>query len=123
MNYVENKSYVGASTDVRGRIICHKRELRKGCHSSRKLQADWDRLGRDAFSFLILSDSFPYWQSHILEGFWMDALKGVLGYNSRPADKLRNFTNGRKREGEPYSLDLPKLKSVPSFEWPKRNSL
>lgn len=89
MNVREKRNYVGFSGEVRKRILDHKNALKKGCCSTRSLQADWDRLGPDEFSFMVLEIDVPKHQSVSREQFWMDALGGQKrGYNIRGALKL-----------------------------------
>jgi len=89
MNFAEKKSYVGSSKAIRDRLLNHKNALRKGCHPSRKLQADYDRIGRGGFLFAALELDCDPFTVHEREAFWMAALKSRDHYNIRPAFKAR----------------------------------
>jgi hypothetical protein len=53
-NTAENKALVGASANVSGRLNRERFALDFGNHPSHALQADWNRLGSDAFTFEVL---------------------------------------------------------------------
>lgn len=52
-NTQNGKVYVGSSADTTNRIRGHKCQLRKGSHTSRHLQAAWNKYGEDAFVFTV----------------------------------------------------------------------
>ena len=54
VNIVNNKKYVGQSTDVEGRIAHHKSALRHNKHANDHLQKSWNKYGEDNFRFEIL---------------------------------------------------------------------
>ena len=53
-NLIDNKYYIGSSSNIDKRIKTHKQHLLKGCHNCRTLQKDYDMIGIDNFSFDIL---------------------------------------------------------------------
>ena len=57
-NTVDNKSLLGSSVDAPARLNRHRAQLGLGRHPDKELQADWTRLGADAFSFELL-DTLP----------------------------------------------------------------
>lgn len=122
MNFSEKKSYVGESSDVEKRIKTHKASLKAGYHHSRKLQRDWDRIGPEGFDIIVVDQGYPWWQGPIREQFWMDFMRSLLSYNSVPACLRKNVLMRRKREGLDYTLDLPKLRNVPVFDWKTRKA-
>jgi group I intron endonuclease len=85
-NTVNGKVYVGSSWNVGGRCSQHRTDLRGGKHTSRHLQAAWNRYGESAFEFEVLqrcaeSDVF------VAEQAWIDRLQAAdrqHGYNSAP---------------------------------------
>lgn len=46
--------YIGSSATMKARWVAHRSELRRSRHSSRKLQALWDRDGEAAFVFEVI---------------------------------------------------------------------
>lgn len=53
-NTVNGKSYVGFATDIDRRWSKHKWGLKRNTHDNPKLQAAWNKYGKDAFTFEIL---------------------------------------------------------------------
>ena len=58
-NVAEGKVLLGASPNAAGRLNREKFALDFGNHPSRALQADWNRLGPDAFAFEVLDTLEP----------------------------------------------------------------
>lgn len=54
VNKVDDRRYIGGAVDIKQRIMKHKSSLRGGYHHCEELQADFDRLGEQYFSFNIL---------------------------------------------------------------------
>lgn len=54
LNTVNDKIYVGCSTDLRGRLRSHYKLLGRMRHHSYTLQQDWNAYGEHAFEFGIL---------------------------------------------------------------------
>ncbi len=48
-NLIEGRVLVGAAPNVEGRLNRERFSLEMGSHTSKELQADWDRLGPDRF--------------------------------------------------------------------------
>lgn len=57
-NTVDDRWLVGASPNAKGRLNRERFTLDHGSHPSRDLQADWNRLGEEAFTFEVL-DTIP----------------------------------------------------------------
>lgn len=55
-NKVNNKIYIGQSTDIYGRMRHHKSELRNNHHKNTYLQNSWNKYGEDNFEFYILEE-------------------------------------------------------------------
>lgn len=54
-NLVNGREYIGvAHSGFMGRSSIHRWGLRHGRHHCRALQADWDKYGEQAFSFVVL---------------------------------------------------------------------
>lgn len=91
---------LGSSVNLHGPLNRHRSELRNGSHRCAALQADWDRLGEDRFSFEIL-DRVPDGLEGLerdealrqLEQKWLAACApGSAGcYNSSPKIRVRQF--------------------------------
>jgi group I intron endonuclease len=54
-NIVNNKRYVGSSSDMRRRFNQHRSSLRRSCHYNIKLQNSWNKHGESAFQFTRLA--------------------------------------------------------------------
>jgi hypothetical protein len=96
----EGRIYVGCSNSVCGRIFGHLCALRKGRHPIKELQADFKRLGEDAFE--------AWWVEQISmapgsarapkaaerERWWIRSFfeNGIEVYNSISRPGLRPFT-------------------------------
>lgn len=100
-NAVSGKVLIGKSTDLPGIINRHRFELQMGGHMNKELQADWNRLGADAFAFEILDELTPRPEPDYnyaedlsqLEAMWLDNLQPFddRGYNSRPESRERKL--------------------------------
>lgn len=78
----DGRSYIGASECVSHRWGQHRSDLRLGRSKNRPLQAAYDLLGRDAFSFKVL-ELVPEGDLTQAEQKWMDLAKGCL-FNAAP---------------------------------------
>jgi biotin operon repressor len=97
-NTVDGKVLLGSSTNLHGPFNKHRFMLTHRMHDNRKLQADWDRLGPDAFAFEVLevveAKDDPGFsltdELTLLEQIWLEKLQPLAprGYN----------TNARIRE-------------------------
>ena len=106
-----DKVFLIASMNLPGTINRHKFQLESGNHPNKPLQADWNRLGSNAFAFEIVDELPPRTDSKLdyraeltsLEDLWLEELKpfGELGYNlpklSRQ-EKLRRIAANRLNE-------------------------
>jgi hypothetical protein len=94
-NTTNGKSFVGASTDVASMLNRLRFQLGHGLTLMPALQADWDRLGPDAFEFEVLDTLEPQADRpnqdlsddlRELERLWLEKLCpfGDCGYNPPP---------------------------------------
>lgn len=101
-NLINNKIYVGLSTNILQRIEYHKRSLRKNNHHCIYLQRAWDIYGEENFLFEILEEckeEYLYSEEH----YWATLLNvhnRKHGYNEKPTDPL----------GKPRHSELTKQK-------------
>lgn len=56
VNTVNNKRYVGSSKSVDSRFNEHRRKLRRGDHTNKKLQRAWNKYGEDKFEFVVIEE-------------------------------------------------------------------
>lgn len=85
-NKVNNKNYVGSTTNLDRRIKNHKQHLEKGCHNNRKIQKDYDEYGPESFEFKILEKNIEEELLTAYEKYHMymtDAIVMYKGYNVR----------------------------------------
>lgn len=62
INQVNDKFYVGSTTNTRERFRTHRNRLRKNRHHSKHLQAAWNKYGEDKFLFKVI-ETIPEGQS------------------------------------------------------------
>ena len=94
LNKVEQKSYVGSSVDAPAALNRERFQLKAGLHANARLQADWKRLGAEAFEFEVLDSleqkdgppADPAAELLVLERLWLEKLSpyGDRGYNTEP---------------------------------------
>lgn len=99
-NDATGRLLLGSSVNLHGPLNRHRSELRYGSHRCAALQADWDRLGEEAFTFEIL-DRVPDALEGLerddalrqLEQKWLAACPpgGGTSYNTSPKIRLRQF--------------------------------
>lgn len=78
------KVYVGITGNLKTRYQKHINDLRRGAHSVRDLQQDFDRYGED-FTLTVLEE-LDTWYASDLEHEWMEKLRSRdrrYGYNYR----------------------------------------
>ena len=99
-NTASGRLLLGSSVNLHGPLNRHRSELRLGSHRCPELQADWNRLGEDAFTFEIL-DRVPDELAGLerdealrkLEKKWLAACPpgGEGCYNTSEKIRLRQF--------------------------------
>lgn len=53
-NIVNNKKYIGQSTNIYNRWYKHKNEFKRNAHCNEYLQHSWNKYGKDNFTFYII---------------------------------------------------------------------
>jgi hypothetical protein len=96
-NQQSGKILLGSSTNLHGPLNKHRFMLSIGRHNNAALQADWNRLGPDAFTFEILEAVKPSDDPRfnlddeltLLEQIWLEklGLPGERGYNLGPIQR------------------------------------
>lgn len=96
-NTVDGKSLVGSSVDAPAFLNRERFQLKIGLHPNAELQADWNRLGAEAFEFELLDTVEQGDRSHadrmedlaVLERLWLEKLSpyGTRGYNTEQTEK------------------------------------
>ena len=56
INKIDNRVYIGSSTDIIRRWGVHRTSLRAGKHHAKALQRDWSLYGEDAFEFSVIEE-------------------------------------------------------------------
>ena len=56
INEVNQKRYIGSSSDVTRRFFMHKSLLRRGKHPNKHLQSSWNKHGENFFKFKIIEE-------------------------------------------------------------------
>jgi group I intron endonuclease len=85
-NTITGDIYVGASNRIPIRLKAHRRALELNRHHSKRLQADWNKYGPDAFTFQImrpLSADDLLWEEEALAIFELKP-----AYNTAPTMKI-----------------------------------
>ena len=77
-NQTEDRLYVGVAADLPAALNRQRFQLDGGLHPHRELQADWSRLGPDAFSFEVLDrlddPADPGADLEALHDLWLEKL-------------------------------------------------
>lgn len=99
-NTVTGRVLLGSSVNLHGPFNRHRTELRLGSHRCPELQADWNRLGEDAFAFEVL-DAVPAELAGLerdealrqLEKKWLAAHQPLADrcYNTSEKIRVRQF--------------------------------
>lgn len=83
-NVAEGKLLLGASRNLPGSLNGQRAQLRFGSHRNQELQADWNRLGEDAFRFEVLEELAPPEGELQVRREDLDALLEMLMADLRP---------------------------------------
>jgi hypothetical protein len=93
-NKRDGKVFIGSTADLPAMLNRQQAQLRFGGHPVKRLQADWNELGADAFDFEVLDTLKPSEEPgydpaadlRVLEAMWLEKLSPYdeRGYNSRP---------------------------------------
>ena len=123
-NTVSQKIYVGCTTDIKKRMQQHFYVLRRGKHSEKDMQADFDKYGKDSFEVKVITSFENKLEASAFETFMMKLLKSQnpeCGYNARDhkgnspiaiADRWRtpvsNWSSGKRNyHFRKYGILLP----------------
>ena len=80
-NKINNKIYIGQSSDIYNRWVKHKNFLNNNKHHNRHLQAAWNKYGEDSFEFSIV-ELCTYDKLDTLEEYWIKHYSSYKnGYN------------------------------------------
>lgn len=55
-NLINNKKYIGMTSNIYSRFSKHKSALRRNCRDNIHLQDDWNKYGEENFIFCILEE-------------------------------------------------------------------
>ena len=76
INLVNDKFYVGSTTNTRERFRTHRNRLRGNRHHSKHLQAAWNKYGEDKFSFEVIETISIGVSLNAAEDVWLAAHVG-----------------------------------------------
>ena len=85
--HATGQRYIGQSVNLKMRLSGHRRDLRKGQHHCKAMQAAWDQFGPQAFTMRAI-ERVNAEQLHEREAHYMalyDTRNPLHGFNSRPA--------------------------------------
>jgi len=100
VNLVNDKFYVGSTTNQRERFRAHRNKLRRGVHHCRHLQAAWNKYSEEKFAFVALRTFEDIDAMHATENSWLVEHVGKEHcYNSGTAVKSPML--GRTQEKHP----------------------
>lgn len=83
-NKVNNAVYIGQAVNIRSRVCHHRSLLKKGKHTNKLLQADWELFGEESFSVKTVKKvskknltihEHNVLQQYIMDGFFVYNLK------------------------------------------------
>lgn len=92
---LNNKTYIGRSIDIDTRLKSHKSSLKRGKHANKKLQADFNKYGEDAFIFEV-----EKYTNEPLETYY---------YESYCAEKYNAFEDGYNKGALHKSETIKKI--------------
>lgn len=105
-NNRDDRVFLAVWPDVRALVNRHKFQLTAGGHPNKQLQADWNALGSENFTFEIVDElspaagvEFDYRsEASLLEDLWLEKLQpfGARGYNEPKltrAERLQRIAN------------------------------
>ena len=75
-NLVNNKVYVGSSTNINHRFITHKSRLRNNIHCNKHLQNAWNKYGEENFKFEVIEECEEDKLTE-REQYWIDFYGGM----------------------------------------------
>jgi hypothetical protein len=102
-NLTNQKFYIGSSVNIYNRFHTHSTKLKKNVHSSRHLQASYNKYGKDNFIFEVIE----YCQKELCverEQYYLDTLKPQ--YNKRTDATLNLGVKNSKETREKISKGL-----------------
>ena len=106
INTINNKRYIGQSSNLRKRYIVHNYMLRNKCHHNNHLQKAYDKYGNDNFQFIILEICDKNIVSR--EQYWADKFNSFLGENGYNCGKCVKSWNA----GIKYTREMRKRISI-----------
>jgi group I intron endonuclease len=71
INTINNKFYVGSTTNTKDRFAVHRKRLRKNVHHTKHLQAAWNKYGEKAFVFHVIEMIPPDQSLQEAEDRWL----------------------------------------------------
>nr|DAP40160.1 MAG TPA: intron associated endonuclease [Caudoviricetes sp.] len=121
-NTVNQKKYIGQSTDVEERWRKHVSELKHGHHHNDYLQKSWNKYGENNFKFYILE----YCDINILDDreiYWINFYNTISrdnGYNLKSGGQnggsiLSKYSKEKLRESIKNSYNNSNLREIRSF--------
>ena len=107
-NLTNDKVFIGSSANLDGIFNRHRFALNAGSHQNKPLQADWNALGTENFSFEVMEELEPREnldnkrELEFLEDLWLEKEQpyGEHGYNERKMtreERLRMIAAKRNR--------------------------
>lgn len=104
---VTNEVYVGGTTNLQQRWYQHRWNLRKGAHTSHRLQQAWTRYGEQSFLFEVVELLTIRDDIGAREEFWVQSTKANaegFGFNARPTAStnagIKHSEADRKHQSE-----------------------
>jgi group I intron endonuclease len=83
INQVNDKFYVGSTTNTRERFRTHRKRLRNNRHHCKHLQSAWNKYGEDKFAFKVIEEIPDGKSLQVAEDTWLSAHVGQkYCYNS-----------------------------------------
>lgn len=106
VNLLNNKKYIGSTTNFSRRKRQHLKRLKKGNHHAVGLQRSWNKNSPDNFAFIVLEEVLNQEDLIAREQFYIDTFDSAnkkLGYN---ICKIANNPNSYKRNSEVYQYTM-----------------
>lgn len=109
INLVNDKFYVGSTSNTRERFRTHRNKLRRGVHHCKHLQAAWNKYGEEKFDFRVI-ETVPLGESlQAAEDKWLiehvgkdycynSGLRSDAPWRGAPKEQHPNFGRPRTEE-------------------------
>jgi len=121
-NKINNKKYIGQSTNIESRWKIHNSRLSKNCHNNKHLQLAWNKYGKNNFVFKIIEEcskeALDKKEKYFIKFFKSD--NSEFGYNVTKGGK--SFSSENMTEKMKISCSINGKKAANKIRYIKLHS-